>query len=101
MIYKQRKKTYDKFYDIKVSNNSDIDYCVNNILQKINIGDICITVKDFSTENIQKTYKEISLHKEIEYIELRIDMLQDLEKINHLIQNSPRQTIITNRSYKE
>lgn len=110
-VYEKRKDIYEKFYDFKVDNNSDMQKTLDEILGKINYWNICIPITSFDPpiltfpprgeRNLKKQIEVINNDNKIKFVELRIDFLDDLEELNQIIPQIKKQIILTNRTKNE
>ncbi|MFA5917136.1 MAG: type I 3-dehydroquinate dehydratase [Candidatus Gracilibacteria bacterium] len=98
-VYEKRKDIYERFYDIKIENNSKIEDCINTIMKKINYGTVCIPIINF--DDIGEQINIINNSNKVKYVELRIDFLQDLNLLERIIPMINKQIILTNRTSRE
>lgn len=98
-IYEKRKEIYEKFYDLKVENNWSLENIVSKIISKINYWNICVPITNFS--NIEKQIEIINNDNRIKYVELRIDFLDDAEKLKEIVWKIDKQIILTLRTKSE
>jgi len=99
IVYEERKNIYEKFYDLKVINNWTIEGCLEKILNKISYWSVCVSIIDF--DKIEEKIETINSSNKIKFVELRIDYLDNLEKIDEIISKINKQIILTNRKKSE
>lgn len=102
-IYNSRKSIYEYCNDFKVLNNNSIESCISEILLKVNYWNICVPIIDFEKDNLTKQIENINNSREIKFVELRIDFMNDYEFQNcyEILKTIKKQVIITNRSSLE
>lgn len=99
-IYEKRKDVYEKYYDLKALNNWKLDDCLDGILDKINYWNICIPIIDFEN-GLDEKLTIINNSRQVKYVELRIDYLDDIDRLESIISNIDKQIILTNRTVNE
>lgn len=96
-VYKEREVIYKDNADFVVENNWKIENAVSSIITILNASKICIPIINFDDKYIEKKFSQLNEINEIGYVELRIDYLKDLSKLDDIIMACPKKTIITNR----
>ncbi|MDD3302555.1 MAG: type I 3-dehydroquinate dehydratase [Candidatus Gracilibacteria bacterium] len=94
-VYEERKDIYEKFYDLKVTNNGILEDCLDEILSKVNYGSVCVPIIDF--DKIEEKIGVINNSNKVKFVELRIDYLDDFEKFDEIISKINKKIILTNR----
>ena len=95
-VYNERKKIYENSCDFSVDNNGKIEKTVTEIAYKLTWGGICVPIIDFN--NIFEIYNDITNDRRIEYVELRIDFLNDYSQLEDYIKKCPKKVVCTNRA---
>lgn len=98
-VYEERKSIYNSFYDLKVLNNDSIEKTLNEILEKVTFWNVCIPIVDM--ENIEENVKKINNDPKIKFVEIRIDLIENKNKLDDFISKIDKQIILTNRISKE
>lgn len=99
-VYEWRKNIYEKYYDFKVDNNWNLNECLNTLIEKISYWCVCIPIIDFEND-LDDRIEVINNSRQVKYAELRIDYLDDLNKLENIISKIDKQIILTNRIEKE
>lgn len=94
-VYEERKDIYEKFYDLKVTNNWILEDCLDEILSKVNYWSVCVPIIDF--DKIEEKIGVINNSNKVKFVELRIDYLDDFEKFDEIISKINKKIILTNR----
>ncbi len=100
-VHEERKQTYKENADFIIDNNWTIEESTIKIINIINQQKDCLTITNFEESYLQKTFKKLSEIKEINYLELRIDILKDLNNLKEIMNCCPKNAIITNRIKQE
>gem|GEM_PF-5233026 len=91
---------YERFYDFKVTNNESIEQTMKQIEDKMNYGNVCVPIINYD-DTIDNQINTINTSNEIKYVELRMDFLDELDRLHDIIPRIHKQIILTNRTSKE